>query len=228
MLAEAHQSHAATQAGPGASFESRRFLTEATTRQLRAGEHAYYEGDPDSHVYRIASGIVRLYRLLSDGRRQIISFHFAGDMIGFDTGEERSCSAEAVTAVTLKCLPMQIANQRLREDADFGCELVEMLAAELANARNQLALLNRRSAMEKLSAFILDLLSREQPRDGASLDLRISRADIADFLGLTIETVSRSLTKLRRQKVIAMPEIHRLVILDMARLERLASGAVVH
>jgi len=211
---------------PGAAA-ARPFLADATQRHLAPREHAFYEGDEGSHVYRIERGIVKLYRLLPDGRRQIICFKFPGDLIGFEASERRPCSAEAVTDADLRCLPMRIASERLRQNASIGVELVELLAAELADARNQLAVLNRRSAMEKLAAFIIDLWRREAPREGASLDLRVSRSDMADFLGLTIETVSRSLTKLKLRKVIALPEAHRLVVLDMHRLEALAAGASI-
>jgi len=231
MFAEAipaaHPTPAATRLRP-LDLQARPFLSGSTRRQLKPREHAFFEGDPDSHVYRIESGIVRLYRLLADGRRQIISFKFAGDVIGFESGDVHFCSAEAVSDAVLLCLPAPVAMRRLKEDAGFGLKLVELLSAELADARSQLAVLNRRSAMEKLAAFILDLW-RRQTRDGEeALDLKISRSDMADFLGLTIETVSRSLTKLRQQKVIDLPETHRLVVRDMRRLENLATGEVLH
>lgn len=203
---------------------ARPLLSGAAPRRLAPREHAYYQGDEGSHVYRIERGIMKLYRLLPDGRRQIICFKFPGDLIGFEAGERRPCSAEAVTDVDLRCLPMHIASERLRQDARIGVELVEILAAELADARNQLAVLNRRSAIEKLAAFIIDLWGREAAREDASVDLQVSRSDMADFLGLTIETVSRSLTKLKLHKVIALPEPQRLVILDIHRLESLAAG----
>ncbi len=204
------------------------FLDESTVRQLRAGEHAFFEGDVDSHIYRIASGIVRLYRLLPDGRRQIIGFKYAGSLIGLDTGGQRYCSAEAVTPVTLRCLPLRVAHRRLKEDADFGSELISLLSAELADARNQLAVLNRRSAIEKVAAFILDLFRRQNASAGVSVDFQISRSDMADFLGLTIETVSRTLTKLKLRKVIALPTAQRLVVLEMNKLESLAAGEMFH
>lgn len=209
--------------GSGASG-LRPFLADATQRRLAPREHAFYEGDEGSHIYRIERGIMTLYRLLPDGRRQIICFKFPGDLIGFEAREQRTCGAEAVTEAELRCLPMHIASQRLRQDASVGVEVVELLAAELADARNQLAVLNRRSAMEKLAAFIVDLWRREAPRQGACLALHISRSDMADFLGLTVETISRSLTKLKLKRIIALPEAHRLVILDMGRLEGLSTG----
>jgi CRP-like cAMP-binding protein len=190
-------------------------------RQLKPHQHAFYEGDPESHVYRISDGIVRLYKLLGDGRRQIISFRFPGDLIGFEPDEERSYSAEAVTDVTLQCLPASVAHRRVREEAQYSSELLGILSAELAEARHQLVVLNRRSALEKVAAFILDLCRR---KGQSRLKLELGRGDMADFLGLTIETVSRTLTKLRRQKVIDLPQAHLLLVLDMERLEGFADG----
>jgi CRP-like cAMP-binding protein len=100
---------------------------------------------------------------------------------------------------------------------------IELLSAELAELRSQIAILNRRSAIEKLAALLRDLW-RRTGRRGEKLQLELSRTDMADFLGLTIETVSRNLTKLRKRRIIDLPQTHTLVILDMERLERLAAG----
>jgi CRP-like cAMP-binding protein len=123
-------------------------------------------------------------------------------------------------------LPLEAAYQRMREEPRFGSELIGLLTSELAGARAQLAVLNRRSAIEKLAAFILDLWRRKGSKAApARLTLELSRGDIADFLGLTIETVSRCLTKLKVQGVIELPETHTLLIKNLERLEHLAVGS---
>lgn len=197
-------------------------LSDQSSRRLDPGQHLFHQGDNDSNLYKIESGLVRLYRILNDGRRQIISFRFAGDILGFESGAERHCGAEAVTAVRIRSLDQTSAYRRLRDDPALAPQLVSLLSQELENAREQIAVLNRRSAIEKLAAFILELHRRQGEPEAVEIEL--SRTDIADFLGLTIETVSRNLTKLRNRRIIDLPRIHSLVIVDLDCLEALADG----
>jgi CRP-like cAMP-binding protein len=202
-------------------------LSRQPLRSLAPHEHLYHEGDCERRIYRIEQGLVRLYKLLNDGRRQIIAFRHPGDVLGSEMPAEQYCSAEAVNEVTVRSVPLELANRRMKEEPAVTSELLELLSKELAHARSQIAVLNRRSAIEKLAAFILDLWRRQSIQtdcvDKVMLDL--TRTDIADFLGLTIETVSRSLTKLRMQRIIDLPQVHAIVILDQERLEELANGA---
>jgi CRP/FNR family transcriptional regulator len=197
-------------------------LEEGNIRHLAPHEHAFFEGDTESHIYRIEAGLMRLYRLLADGRRQIIAFRSAGDVIGIGSHGKQFCSAEAVTTVTLRSLPLSVAHRRIREEPLFQSEYVNLLANELAEARQQLAMLNKRSASERVAAFIADHSRRSRHAD--RVELQLSRNDIADFLGLTIETVSRTLTRLRNQHVIETPLAQSIVIIDFNRLEDLAQG----
>lgn len=197
-------------------------LDDGSIRHLAAGKHAFFEGDRESHLYRIEEGLMRLYRLLADGRRQIIAFRSAGHVIGIGSHGEQFCSAEAVAPATLRALPLSVAGRRMHEEPRFQAEFVNILAGELAEARRQLALLNRRSALEKVAAFIVDQFRRAG--SSRQVELQVSRNDMADFLGLTIETVSRTLTKLRNQFVIEIPQAHSIRILDIDRLEELADG----
>jgi CRP-like cAMP-binding protein len=197
-------------------------LSDQSSRKLDPGQHLFHQGDDDRNIYKIESGLVRLYRILNDGRRQIISFRFAGDTLGFETGAERHCGAEAVTSVRVRSLDQNLAYRRLRDEPTLAPQLVSLLSQELENARGQIAVLNRRSAIEKLAAFILELHRRQG--ECGTVEIPLSRTDIADFLGLTIETVSRNLTKLRTKRIIELPRIHSLVIVDLDRLEALADG----
>jgi CRP-like cAMP-binding protein len=202
--------------------KSNSLLEEGNIRHLSAHEHAFFEGDTESHIYRIEAGLMRLYRLLADGRRQIIAFRSAGDVIGIGSHGKQFCSAEAVTTVTLRSLPLSVAHRRIREDPFFQSEYVNLLTNELAEARQQLAMLNKRSASERVAAFIADHSRRSRHAD--RVELQVSRNDIADFLGLTIETVSRTLTRLRKQHVIETPNAQSIIIIDVDRLEDLANG----
>jgi CRP/FNR family transcriptional regulator len=197
-------------------------LEDGNIRHLTVHEHAFFEGDKESHIYRIEAGLMRLYRLLADGRRQIIAFRSGGDVIGIASHGKQFCSAEAVTPVTLRSLPLSVAHRRIREEPLFQSEYLNLLTNELAEARQQLAMLNKRSASERVAAFIADHSQRS--RHAGQVELQVSRTDIADFLGLTIETVSRTLTKLRNQHVIETPHAQSIVIIDFDRLEALATG----
>jgi CRP-like cAMP-binding protein len=199
-------------------------LSRQPLRRLSAHEHLFHEGDRERNIFRIERGLVRLYKLLNDGRRQIISFRYPGDVLGSDSLTEQCYSAEAVTDVTLRSLPREAAHRRMKDEPTFTSELIDLLSQELASTRSQISVLNRRSAIEKLAAFILDLWSRQVGKGGDRLTLELTRTDIADFLGLTIETVSRNLTKLRQRRIIDLPHIHTLIILDGERLKGLATG----
>jgi CRP-like cAMP-binding protein len=197
-------------------------LSGQTSRKLDPGQHLFHQGDDDRNIYKIESGLVRLYRILSDGRRQIISLRFAGDVLGFEAAAERQCSAEAITPVKVRSLDENSTYRRLRDEPALAPQLLSLLSQELESARGQIAVLNRRSAIEKLAAFILELHRRQG--ECGTVEIPLSRTDIADFLGLTIETVSRNLTKLRTRGIIELPRIHSLVIIDLDRLEALADG----
>lgn len=201
-------------------------LTRQPLRRLAPHEHLFREGEPERHIHRIERGLLTLYKLLPDGRRQVISFRFPGDILVGDTPGEQYCSAEAATEVTFRSVPLNASHREASEHPRFTSELIELLSQELANTRSQISVLNRRSAIEKLAAFVLDLWRRQAGHAGKGdqVKLELTRNDIADFLGLTIETVSRNLTKLRQQKVINLVDVHTLVILDRGRLEELASG----
>lgn len=197
-------------------------LEGGSIRHLAANAHAFFEGDRESHIYRVETGLMRLYRLLADGRRQIIAFRSAGDIIGIGSHGKQFCSAEAVTPVTMRSLPLSVAHRRIREEPLFQSEYLNLLTNELAEARQQLAMLNKRSALERVAAFIADHSRRSCHAD--RVELQVSRNDIADFLGLTIETVSRRLTELRNQHVIETPHAQSIVIIDFDRLKDLANG----
>jgi CRP/FNR family transcriptional regulator len=197
-------------------------LEDGSVRHLAAHKHAFFEDDKESHIYRIEAGFMRLYRLLTDGRRQIIAFRSAGDVIGIGSHGKQFCSAEAVTPVTLRSLPLSIAHRRIREEPHFRTEFLKLLTDELAEARQQLAMLNKRSASERVATFIAEHVRRSPRAD--RVELQVSRNDIADFLGLTIETVSRTLTRLRNQNVIETPHAQSIIIIDFNRLEDLANG----
>jgi CRP/FNR family transcriptional regulator, anaerobic regulatory protein len=222
--ANSPSSHRGLQAKSSGFSET--LLVDAHMRHLAPHEHAFYEGDAQTHIYRIKSGMMRLYRLLADGRRQVIAFRLPGHLIGLGEVDTQFCSAEALTEVDLQCVPLSIVHRRMQEEPRFGSELVRCLAVELAETRNQVAFLNRRSALEKLATFILGFLTWSGEDVRLELELHMGREDIADYLGLTVETVSRSFAKLKAQGVVSLPRAQMIVIHDIARLIALAAGAL--
>lgn len=182
--------------------------TGAIADHIRLGneEMLFQEGDATNYVFNVTSGAVKLYKLLSDGRRQITGFLYPGDFLGLATSKGYSYSAEAIGDVALCRFP------RTKLDALFelypGMErrLFAFANDELAAAQDQMLLLGRKTAMEKIASFLLALEEKLKAHGngGGDLVLPMTRNDVADYLGLTIETVSRTLTKLKDDKVIEL------------------------
>jgi CRP/FNR family transcriptional regulator len=182
------------------------------------GEIVFAEGDAADSVYEVVAGMVRRFKLLPDGRRQITGFPTAGRFLGLAPGAVCTDAADAVTEITL-CHYTRAAFERLAgEVPDFAQRVLSVAALELQEAQNQLLLLGRKTAVEKMASFLVLLADR-----GAdAVDLPMTRGDIADYLGLTVETVSRTLTELRRKGLIALPSPNRVELHDRARLAALA------
>jgi CRP/FNR family transcriptional regulator, nitrogen fixation regulation protein len=191
-----------------------------SVRRLTKDEEIFGEGDRASFFYKVQSGVVRTFKLLSDGRRQIDAFHLLGDIFGIEPGDEHRFSAEAVGDATVISYRRSNLNARTRDAGDIPNEMIPAVLLSLVRARNHMLLLGRKNAVEKIATFLLDLSGRTANND--QIDLPMSRTDIADHLGLTIETVSRSLTQLERQGVIELPAHRRFIVLrNKPALERL-------
>lgn len=176
------------------------------------------EGEPADFVHKVVSGVVRTMRVLDDGRRQISAFYFAGDIFGVESGEEHSCSAEAVTKSEVALVRRSALLKRMEECSTAACVLLATTARELNRARSHLVLLGRQTASERVASFLIQMWGR---RDGSEpVYLPMSRTDIADYLGLTIETVSRTLSQLEREGTISLLDCKHIAILDRAVLER--------
>jgi CRP/FNR family transcriptional regulator, nitrogen fixation regulation protein len=167
-------------------------LTSIPTIYDRNAE-IYGEGEPADYVYKVISGAVRTYKVLSDGRRQINAFYLPGDIFGLELGDEYTWSAEAIVGSTIALVKRSLVLSTAERDADMARDLWSMTAGELCGARNH-ALLLIKSAQERVAAFLLEMSRRLA--GARSVELPMGRQDIADYLGLTIETVSRTLTQL--------------------------------
>jgi CRP/FNR family transcriptional regulator len=192
--------------------------------ELPADFTVFREGDVAEHLYSVSAGTMKLYKLLSDGRRQIIGFLFPGDLFGLPNDGGYAYTAETVT----DCQVCRFSARKFSQLADRIPRLEQRMLSkamrDLVAAQDQMVLLGRKSAREKLATFLLKLSRRRQERGlpAGPVDLPMSRADIADYLGLTIETVSRTFTQFKREGVIALPSHDQAVIADPKALERVA------
>ncbi len=180
-------------------------------------EEIYGEGEAADFVYKVVSGAVRTTRILSDGRRQIADFHFAGDVFGLEAGEVHSLCAEAITDCRIALVKRIAVDRAADRDCAAARALWGVTARDLRRLQDHMLLLGRKGAMERIAAFLLEMSERTGER--RSVELPMSRTDIADYLGLTIETVSRSLTQLERDGVIALPSFRRVELLNRAAVE---------
>lgn len=187
------------------------------------GKTVVEEGNPADYVYKVVSGALRKVRLLPDGRRHITSFLMPGDFFGFAEGRDYTHSVEAVADVTLLRYPRRGVEAVLERDPRAGRHFLDLVCRALSATQDQLLLLGRKSALERMASFLLTLADRNGAA-GRELDLPMNRSDVADYLGLTIETVSRLITRLRTLGIIDTPDAHRIVILKRDALEDLNAG----
>jgi CRP/FNR family transcriptional regulator, nitrogen fixation regulation protein len=170
---------------------------------LRKGEELFAEGDDADFFYQVVSGAIRSYKLLSDGRRQIDAFHLRGDIFGLEAGSEHRFSAEAVGDATVIAYRRNRLGTLIQDDPSFRDRIMTATLHSLERAQDHMLLLGRKTAQEKLATFLLDMAQRLS-KDDEHFDLPMQRSDIADHLGLTIETVSRTLTQFVRSGLIRL------------------------
>jgi CRP-like cAMP-binding protein len=178
----------------------------------------YGEGEPADYAYKVVSGAVRTYKILNDGRRQIAAFHLPGDMFGLESGDEHTFSAEAVTDATVLVIKRSAVTALAARDGDVARQLWAFTARELERVREHMMLLVK-SAQERVACFLLEMAKRVPGTN--EIELPMSRQDIADYLGLTIETVSRTFTQLETNAAIALPSSRRIVLRNRGALSRL-------
>jgi len=178
------------------------------------------EGEQAEYIYQVVSGAVRTYKILNDGRRQIGAFYLPGDMFGLEIGDSHELSAEAVSDCTVAVIKRSALASRAREDSSISQALWTLTARELQRVQKHVLLLAR-SAQERVASFLLEMADRTATVGPVVLPM--SRRDIADYLGLTIETVSRALAALEGQAAIALTGARRVQLTNMRELRRLDS-----
>ncbi|GGE30487.1 transcriptional regulator [Agaricicola taiwanensis] len=184
---------------------------------FRSGEEVHGEGEAAEMLYRVTSGAVRAFNMRQDGRRQIEGFYLPGDIFGLDVGATHHVSAEATMNNTyVVAIWRSTLEEVAARDASLGREVLQLINLEWRRARYHALLLGQKSAIERIAGFLLDVARRQGSDCVASLPM--SRIDIADYLGLTIETVSRTLTQLERERIIAMPSLRQVRIVNRSAL----------
>lgn len=200
-------------------------------RMLRHVDYApkdqlFSEGDQAHRVFNVSEGVVRLYKLLADGRRQVVGFSLPGDFLGVTLAEQHSLSADAIGRVSVCSFPRADFMRFVDGNLTVLRRMNEYASRELSRAQDRMLLLGRFTAEEKMAAFILNWRERLGPagRNAAVTPLPMSRRDIADYLGLTIETVSRTFSRLEKEGLIAVVS-GGVRIEDQARAADLACAA---
>lgn len=192
---------------------------------LKAGSYLYFEGDPVDWLYQVKSGVLRLTRLLEDGRRQVIAFGYPGDIVGFPANDRHHTDCDVLVDASLQPY-RRSALESGACDPELHQHLLQAALHEISAMQDHFMMLGRKSAVEKVASFLSVLSSRVGEAVGQyrQVQLPMSRADIADFLGLTTETVSRTFTQLRQSDIIAIDNIHTIIIRKPEALKGLAIG----
>jgi CRP-like cAMP-binding protein len=183
-------------------------------------EEIYGEGEGAEYVYRVISGAVRTYTVAEDGRRQIDAFHLPGDIFGFEPGDEHRFSAEAIGACEIAATSRRAIERTAEHSADAARVLWIMTSRQLGRVRDHMLVLGKKGAAERVGAFLLEMAERAK---GTRVQLPMSRTDIADYLGLTIETVSRCFTRLEREHAITLDGARNVTLCDRGALDALAA-----
>jgi CRP/FNR family nitrogen fixation transcriptional regulator len=182
-------------------------------------EEIYGEDEPAEYVYQVIQGSVRTYKLLSDGRRQIGAFHLPGDVFGLESGSNHRLAAEAIVDTTVRLVKRRSLDQAAGTDVNIARKLWTMTAGDLRHAEDHMLLLGRKSAMERVASFLLEM-DRRLAITGM-MALPMSRRDIGDYLGLTLETVSRALSQLHGEGVLGFSGARQIVLRNRQRLRNM-------
>lgn len=196
----------------------------SSRRKVGAGSELIGQGEAVTSYSNIISGVVKLSKIMPDGRQQIVGLQFAPDFMGRPFMDESNMTAEAATDMELCTFPKSTVDRMMVDAPHMERRLHNQALKELDEARDWMLTLGRKSAQEKVASFLQLIASRtvQDEDDSATFDLPLSRADIADFLGLTIETVSRQMTRLRKEGVILIENNRHVTVPDLDRLAEMA------
>jgi CRP/FNR family transcriptional regulator len=199
----------------------------AITKTYGPGETVFAAEEPTAMVGTLVRGTIKTYKLLADGRQQVVGFLFPGDFIGSSTQETMHCFAETLTPVELCVFPFLAVRRMVHEMPNLERQLLKLANEDLDLAQNWMLLLGRKTAQERLATFLLLLVHKARARrvPEGPIELPMNRTEIADYLGLTIETVSRQFSRLKASGHIGILHHHEVTIRNLAGLTELAEGA---
>jgi CRP/FNR family transcriptional regulator, nitrogen fixation regulation protein len=188
----------------------------ATESFYESKEEIYGESEPAEYVYQVVRGAVRTYKLLNDGRRQIGAFHLPGDVFGLESGAEHRLTAEAIIETTVRVVKTRALEAVAKADVRIACELWTLTSGDLRHAEDHMLLLGRKTAAERVATFLLEMDRRLSV--AGMLSLPMCRRDIADYLGLTLETISRTLSILHARGVLEFSGARHIKLRNRQRL----------
>ena len=217
-----------------ASFERNTIVGEAVslseifqyspTETITSGKTICWEGDAANHLFQIVEGVVRLQRIIGEGRRVITAFLFPGDLVGAALQATYLFTAEAVSECKIRRMSCKTFHEEVSRSEHLRPEYIALLSQEMAAAHEQMVLLSKKNAEERLCSFVVRLSERSQLAKKDTLSVPMNRQDIADYLGLTIETVSRTISKLASRNILSPVGRHDLKVASYERLARLSGN----
>ncbi len=195
-------------------------------RALEANEHLYYQGDRRTHFYFIRAGLIRLYKILGNGRRSILGFRFPGDFVDLAPHDHYRFAAQAVQPTELRLFPVQEFRRYTAAAPDLAFALLEHVASDLDNALDLVAIVGQRDADARVAAFLMDLYGRlkRKGEEVSELTLPMMKVDIADAIGISQETISRVLTSFEKRGLVELIERRTIRFRDLVTLRALAQG----
>ena len=199
---------------------------QSTRKHVSAGSELIGESQESNSYANIIAGVVKLTKMMADGRQQIVGLQFAPDFLGRPFRSDSGITADAATDVNVCSFPKTVVDRMIKETPELEHKLLEQTLKELDEARDWMLTLGRKTASEKVASFLYLIATHINPEseaESASFELPLTRSDIADFLGLTIETVSRQMTKLRKDGVVLIRNNRHMDVPDLARLAERAS-----
>ncbi|MBI1340853.1 helix-turn-helix domain-containing protein [bacterium] len=198
---------------------------EGAVRRFAPHTPIFFQGDLRTHLLVIESGWVKSYVTLVDGQRQIVAFSNAGSVLGLETDVHHASSCEAMTDVTARAIPVSRLEEVCRRDPSLALNLLRQVGRQLGAAQALIASVGAQSAEQKLATFLISMADLSSAAEDEAFDLPMRRGDVAEFLGLRLETVSRKLSDFQRRGWLHMPSLYACVILRRDILEDLADGA---
>lgn len=190
-------------------------------RNVAMRQPLFFEGDDKTSIYVVESGCLKVYRTLVDGQRQVVGFAMAGDILGLESGDEHLNSAEAVSDVRVRVIPARQIGAICRTDPVFAEQLLRRMGRQLAAAHSQLAAVGAQNADQRIAGFLLSIADGQR-----DVDLPMRRGDVAEFLGLRLETVSRKFSEFQKRGWIKLTSLYHCVIKRPDILEELAEGGM--